>query len=133
MPTPSPTVRNLIVCEEVIVDRHNPHRFTLVGILDRIRSGNEPPYPHRHEKFGVFVQLTECRVGGEVRVDVLESDTNNVIFNTPTQKVTLPNNPLAVHLMRFRIRNCDFRAPGLYWVQFVFDNHVLYQQSLTLC
>ena len=132
MPSPPPVVRNLVLCEDVIVDPKNRQRSTIVNVLAGIRSRTEPAFPYRQEKLGVYVQLTECRTGGKVRLDVLEADTDKVIFTTPEQNVTLPNNPLAVHSMRFRLRNCTFPAPGLYMVQFVFDNRVLSQQSLLL-
>jgi hypothetical protein len=41
-----PTVRYLIICEDVQIDPENPHRVTLVGLLSAIRSLEQPPPSH---------------------------------------------------------------------------------------
>ncbi len=130
---PVPVVRNLIVCEEVVVHPGNPKTFTLVKVLDRIRSLNEPAYPYRHKKLSAFAQLTECRRAGQARFEIVEADTNKAIFTMPNRKLALPNDPLAVHAVRIQIRNCEFPAPGLYWLNFLYDNRLLREQPFVLC
>jgi len=130
---PSPLVRSLIVCEDIIVDPGNNKRVSLVNVLNSIRSIDEPPYPLRYRELCVFVQFTACRGRGEVRLEIRRADTEEVLFATQTWSVSFPNDPVTVHGLRFRIRNCTFPAPGLYWIQFWYDNGLLTQQPIVLC
>ena len=134
MPSPpSPVVRTLIVCEDITIDPGNPRRVTLVNLIHSIRSVDDPPYPLLYREVCVFVQLAGCRGPGEVKVEIREADTDEVVFVTRTRTVGFPDNPLSVHGMRFRLRNCRFPAAGLYWVQFWYDNQMLAQQPIVLC
>jgi hypothetical protein len=125
---PSPVVRSLILCEDIAADPRNPRRITLVNLINSIRSIDEPPSPLRYRELCVFIQLTSCREQGELRLEIREADTEGSLFATRTRTVSFPNNPVAVHGLRFRIRNLTFPAPGLYWVQFWYNNDLLAQQ-----
>jgi hypothetical protein len=128
----SPTVRVMIVCDGVLTDPRNPKRVTLVNLVSSIRPTGEPAYPHRQAELGVFVQLTECRGPGRVRVEIGAADSDEVVFSTPDRLVAFPNDPLGVHGLRFRILRCRFPAPGLYWVEFWYDNRELARQPIVL-
>ena len=130
--SPGPLVRSLIVCEDIIADPNNPNRVSLVHVVNSIRSMKQPPYPVRNPQLCVFIQLTGCRGPGEFRVEIREADMDEVIFATKTFRGSFPNNPLTVHGLRFRFRNCKFPRPGLYWLEFFFDNQVVAQQPITL-
>jgi hypothetical protein len=129
---PTPLVRSLIVCEDIITDPGNRKRVSLVNLIHSIRSLDEPPYPLLYRELCVFVQLTSCRGQGEVRVEIRQADMDSVIFATQPRTVSFPNDPVAVHGMRFRIRGCTFPAAGLYWVQFWYDNRLLDQRPIIL-
>jgi len=130
---PSPLVRTLIVCEEILADPSNRNRISLVNLIHSIRSIEEPPSPLRYRELGVFVQLTACRGQGELWVEIREADKDEVLFATQTRSVAFPNDPVRVHGLRFRIRNITFPAPGLYWIQFWYDKRLLAQQPIVLC
>src|SRR5262249_11931493 len=129
---PSPVVRNLIVCEKIITDPKNSKRVSLLNLVHSIRPTRKPPYPLMQRRLDVFLQLTGCRGPGEVRVTIREADTDEIIFTTENRRVAFPNNPLALHGFRFRLFGCRFPRPGLYWLEFCFDNQVLGQQPITL-
>jgi hypothetical protein len=63
----TPVVRYLIVCEDVLRDPRNPNRLTLVNLISTIQSLSDPPFPCRYPELCVYVQLTDCRVAGQVR------------------------------------------------------------------
>lgn len=130
-----PSVRSLIVCEDIITPAGNPRRVTLVNLVNSIRSIEGPPYPLRQPQLCIFVQLVECRGPGSVRVKIREADREreSPLFATRSRNVSFPSNPLIVHGLRFRIYNCRFPRPGLYWVQFYFDDRILGQTPLVLC
>jgi hypothetical protein len=127
-----PTVRYLIVCEDVQTDSDNPHRVTLVGLVSAIRSIEEPPFPLLYREICVFLQLTECRGPAEGRVEIRHADSDRMVFSTRTRTVPFGNDPLEVVGITFRIRNCLFQEPGLYSVQFWYNEQMIAQQSLVL-
>jgi hypothetical protein len=129
---PSPLVWSLIVCDEIIVDPNDPNRVSLVNVVNSIRSRKQPPYPVRHPQLCAFIQLTGCRGPGEFRVAIREADTDEIVFTTKTFRGSFSNNPLTVYGLRFRLRLCKFPRPGLYWLEFCFDNQVLRQEPITL-
>jgi hypothetical protein len=129
---PTPTVRNMIVCEEIITDPRNSNRVSLVNLINSIRSLSQPRFPVRFPLFCIFVQMSECRGKHTLRIEVRVADTDMIILGTTLSEVSFPKAPLLVHGVRFRIRNCTFPAAGLYWVQLWVDDHMLAQQPLVL-
>jgi hypothetical protein len=128
----NPVVRNLLVCEEVATDPGNLNRVSLVGLIHAIRSLEKPPYPLLYRPFEVIVQMTGCRGPGEVRVEIRVADTNELVFRTRARLAPFRDDPLCLYGLRFRIRDCRFPAPGLYWIQFWYNNAVLSQQPIIL-
>jgi hypothetical protein len=127
-----PTIRYLVLCEDVQIDPSNPRRVTLVGLLSAIRSLEQPPFPLVYRELCVFLQLTECRGPAEANIEIQQADSGRVVFRTRTWTIPLVNDPLEVVGVTFRIRNCLFEEPGLYWVQFRYNDQVIAQQALLL-
>jgi hypothetical protein len=128
----TPTVRYLMVCEDVQVDPENPYRITLVGLISAIHALGPIPYPLLQRELCVFLQLTECRGPAQGHVELQHADSGEVIFRTRTRTMPLGNDPLEVVGVVFRIRNCLFPTPGLYWVQFLCNGEIVAQQPLLL-
>jgi hypothetical protein len=128
----NPTVRYLIVCEDVQTDPDNPRRVTLVGLLSAIRSVEQPPFPLLYRELCVFLQLTECRGPADGRIEVRHADSDQPVFRTRTRTIPFATDPLEVVGVTFRLRNCMFRAPGLYWIQFWYNEQMIAQQPLVL-
>src|SRR5437016_4424839 len=74
-----PTVRYLIVCEDVQTDPNNPRRVTLVSLLSAIRSLDQPPFPLLYREICVFLQLTECRGSADGRIEIQHADSGQVV------------------------------------------------------
>jgi hypothetical protein len=127
-----PTVRYLIVCEDVQTDPDNPRRVTLVGLISAIRSLEQPPFPLLYREICVFLQLTECRGAAEGRIEIQHADSGQVMFRTRTRTIPFGSDPMEVVGVAFRIRNCLFQEPGLYWVQFWYNEQMIAQQPLLL-
>jgi hypothetical protein len=127
-----PTVRYLIVCEDVQTDANNPRRVTLVGLISAIRSLEQPAFPLLFREICVFLQLTECRGPADGRIEIRHADSDQVVFRTRTRTIPFGSDPLEVVGVTFRIRNCLFQEPGLYWVQFWYNEEIIGQQPLLL-
>lgn len=127
-----PTVRYLIVCEDVQTDPENPRRVTLVGLISAIRSLEQPPFPLLYREMCVFLQMTECRGPADGRIEIHQADSGQVVFRTRTRTIPFGSDPLEVVGATFRIRNWLFQEPGLYWVQFWYNEQMIAQQPLLL-
>jgi hypothetical protein len=127
-----PTVRYLIVCEDAKTDPDKPSRISLLGLISAIRSLEKPPYPLLYSEFCVFLQLTECRGPAEGRIEIQQADSGKVVFRTKKRTLPLAEDPLEIVGVVFRIRNVLFEGPGLYWVQFWYNEEMIAQQPLLL-
>jgi hypothetical protein len=125
-----PVVRYLILCEDVQTDPETPPRATLFRILSTLRSPRTPPFPFVQEHMCAFLHLTECRGPAEGNIEIHHADTDQIVFRTQKWTMPLGNDPLAVVGVTFRLRNCLFPVPGLYWVQFWYNQEMIAQQSL---
>lgn len=127
-----PTVRYLILCEDVQIDPENSRRVTLIGLISAIRSLEQPPFPFLYREICVFLQITECRGPADGRIEIQHADSGQVVFRTRTRTIPFGNDPLEVSATTFRIRNCQFQEPGLYWFQFWYNDEMIAQQALLL-
>lgn len=127
-----PTVRYLILCEDVQTDPDNPRRVTLIGLISAIRSLEQPPFPLLYREITVVLQLTECRGPADGRIEVHHAESGQVVFRTRTRTIPFARDPLEVVGVTFRLRNCLFQDAGLYWVQFWYNEQMLAQQPLLL-
>jgi len=127
-----PVVRYLIICEDVQTDQENTRRVSLLGLISAIRSQEDPPFPLLYRELCVFLQLTGCRGPVEGRVEIQQADTGQVVFRSKTRTIPLGSDPLELVGVTFRIRDCLFQGPGLYWVQFWCKDQMLEQQPLLL-
>jgi|SRR5579871_2206079 len=134
MMSPLPSLRNLIVCEDILTNTSNPPQTTLMNLLTFIRATGKPPYPLRLPRLSVFARITECRGPAVVRVEVREdeAEAEEAVFATRPRRVLFPNDPLAVYNLRFRMTQCLFPRSGLYWVRLLYEDRLLGQQPLTL-
>jgi len=127
-----PTIRYLIVCEDVQADPDNPRRVTLVGLLSAIRSLEQPAFPVLYRELCVFLQLTECRGPADGRIEIQHANSGQVLFRTRTRTIPFGSDPLELFAASFRIRNCLFPEAGLYWIQFWYNEQMVAQQPLLL-
>jgi hypothetical protein len=128
----TPSIRYLIVCEDIQTDPVLPRRVSIVGLLSAIRSIDQPAFPLLYRELCVFLQLTECRGSAEGRIEIVHADSGNVEFRTRTRTIPFGTDPLEIIGVSFRIKNCLFREAGLYWVQFWYNETMMAQQPLLL-
>ncbi len=122
-----PVVRYLIVCEDIPAQLS---RISLINLLGTLRSSSQPPFPFQCPKFCVYARPTECRGTGEVRLEIIEENTQTVIYQSASRRYNFGNDPLRVYGASFRIRDCVFPNAGLYWVQLCYNDTVVFQEPL---
>ena len=128
----NPLVRYMILCEDWSADPNNPARVSIVGLLSNIRSVDQPPYPLVYKELCVLLALTEGRGTGEAKIVCVFEDTGQKIFETPKRLVAFGPDPLEVVGVPFRIRDCPFPAPGLYSIQFWYNDAKVEERPLRL-
>ena len=129
---PSPSVRTIIVCEKVIRDANKANSVTLVNLIASIRPGSDPKYPLVQPELCVFVELIECRGPRRLRVEVRDEESDELLYASNTQTVPLPNDPLVLARLSWRIRNCEFPTAGLYSAQVWYEDQLLIRRSIEL-
>lgn len=92
----------------------------------------QPAFPLLYRELCVFLQLTECRGPANGHVEIQHADSGQIVFRTQTRNIPFSTDPLEVVGVTFRLRNIIFLAPGLYWVQFWYDDQMTAQQPLLL-
>ena len=127
-----PVVRYLILCENVERNPDHPRQVTLANLVSTIQLGLGYSFPVRHPEFCVFIQMTECRGKGRCHIEIVHADTEEVVFRGRDRPISFGHDPLELVGLSFRIRNCLFSSPGLYWVQFWYNENMIAQQSIVM-
>jgi hypothetical protein len=111
----------MLLCDAWRVDPGNSHRVTIDGLISSIRAIDDPPYPLLREELCVFLILTGGHGQGQGHIACVFEDTGQTIFESGRRPIVFGPDPLEVVGVPFRIRDCRFPFPGLYAVQFWYD------------
>ena len=125
-------IRYLIVCEDIIHLGGASDRVSLINLISAIIPSVESPYPYLMPEFCVYAQATECRVSGEVVLEIVQEDTEDVVLVMPPGILPAQPSPLHVVGLRWRIRGCTFPESGLYGVRLRYNGICLAEQPLLL-
>lgn len=128
----APVVRHMLVCEDVRTRPDNPKKVDVLGLLSTIRTVPEGAFPLRSPQLCVYLQLTGGRGTGEAKISVVEADSDSIAFTSAPHQIAFGTDPLEVLGLVFRIQECLFPRSGLYWVQFLFNDTIIAQESLLL-
>jgi hypothetical protein len=110
-----PETKPMLLCNDVLVDPSTGN-IHLMGAFNEIRPRGQTGFPHRHAVFCVFIQLTDAE--GEIPgfVQVVEEASLELVYQTPSYRISFPDR-LSLVRVCFRIRDCTFPGPGIYWIQ----------------
>jgi hypothetical protein len=127
-----PFVRHMIVCEEVELDPADRSKYTVRGVVNYIRPTEPVSFPVVVEQLCVLLEVSGGRGNGETFVAAESAESGAIVFRTPPRFISYPPDPLLVSPILFRIRQCVFREPGLYWIQVWHNGRKLGEQSLVV-
>lgn len=128
MATIAPSVRLMVLCDDVQPSRGNPRKVNVFGVLHRIVAKQ---FPARH-MFTVYLTATGGRGTGLANIVVIEADSLDPVHTGDVNVIDFEVDPLQVHAFAIRIPLCEFPRSGLSWVQFQFDGVPLMSQPLLL-
>jgi hypothetical protein len=125
-----PTVKSMILCDDLLLDEQSD-KIHLMGVFNTIHPEGDPAFPYRLRKLSVFLQLTDAEGEYEAKIVICKGDTDRVISASPVHMIDFLDR-LQLKWAHFRLLNCPFPHPGLYWVQFHCEGQVLSEQRLGL-
>lgn len=127
-----PVVRYMILCDNWYLDVTNSRRIIIEGLLSNIKPLDYPPYPLLYAELCVFLVLTEGRSQADGHIVCVDETTGQEIFRTRKRSIQFGSDPLELVGVPFRIRDCMFPKPGMYNIQFWYDDRCLEERSLRL-
>lgn len=127
MATIPPIIRHMVVCDDVASAATS---VNVLGVVHTIRAKPEQAFPLRHAGLCVYLMLTGGVGSGVVQIRVVEADSGIDLFGSPAHRITYPTARHEVSGVVFRITDCVFPRPGLYWVEFHHDGIVVRQESV---
>jgi hypothetical protein len=131
--TVTPSVRYLIVCDEVLPDPQRPGKLLIVGLTTLIGWPADGTAPVRLEKLTVLLILTDGRGTGTVQIVCRDEETEDLVFGSPPARISFEGkDPTAHHSVTFNLLDCPFPAPGVYLVQFLFEGALVQEQTVTV-
>jgi len=123
----------MILCDEVIADEARPGKLMVVGLTSLINWPAGSTAPVRLEKLVVLLILTDGHGTGQGQVVCLNEETEMRIFGSPPRPVSFAGKDPSGHYgVAFKLLDCRFPAPGVYKVQFLFDDTLVHDQLLTV-
>jgi len=125
-----PVIRHMLLCDEVQREVDSPNKVNIFGLIHAIRPAEDAIFPLRDEQLAVYVELSGGRGTAQVYIARIRADSEELTFRTVERSITFGADPLAVQGLIYRIRGISFPEPGLYWVQFRYNEKVLGEQPL---
>jgi hypothetical protein len=128
-----PIVRHMLVCDAVgaggAADRPT---VNIAGMAHVVRAGPGESFPLTYPVLCVYLVLTGGVGTGRGQVIVADGDTDQPQFGTPVHDIRHPADRHDIQGVVFRLLDCVFPRPGLYWVEFRHDGMVLRREPLIL-
>lgn len=121
-----PKVRQTIVCEDSRVRKGSGGKIDLYGLINKVTA---PSFPIVLS-FCVHLCLTEGRGSGKGRIDVAEAESEAVVYHGTVHSIHFGTDPLTLYSCTFRISSCKLPGPGLYLVNFVYNEVVLQEYPI---
>jgi hypothetical protein len=118
----------MVLCDEVELVPGDEDAFNLVGVKARIRVGS---FPYLHPRLCVFLQATGHEGTASWHLELIQAGTDLELVSTPEQEVDF-HGPLEIIPLWWRIEDCNFPDPGLYYVEVYFGQKLSCERLLTL-
>lgn len=124
MATIPPIVQYAVACDDVVAS-NSLHKVSLQGLTHTIQVKPGVSFPITHPVLCLYVVLSGGVGTGRMEAVVVDADTEEDLFGSTPHDYHHPADRHHVAGITFRLRNCVFHRPGLYWVEFRHDGMVL--------
>ena len=112
----------LVVCDNVY--RESGGKTALVGLFNQLVAEK---FPARHARLCVYVSVTGVRPNTKLRLEIVHSETDHTVatLKGPPPKEA---DPTTICDFDFTLGNLIFPEPGLYYIRFWGNDHLLAQR-----
>ncbi len=129
----TPNVRYLVVCDEVLKDQSRPGKLTVVGLTSLVAWPAGAMASVSVDRLVVLLILTDGRGTGMGRIRCVNDETGQPVFGSPARRISFEGkDPTGHYGVTFSLLDCRFPAPGVYVIQFLFDDTLAGQQLITV-
>ena len=128
----APIVRYMILCNDWGLDPINKNRINIYGLLSNVSPTGSQQYPLVQRQLCVFLTATEIRGVGKAHIRCVLEETGEVVFQTADREVEGGIDPLKIIAVPFRILGCTFPQPGIYSIQFWYNDVMVHECPLRL-
>lgn len=120
-----PVAKALYLCEEVDVESGAINLYALFNAIPA------PVFPHTHESFCVFAQLTGGLGEMPAHYDVVRARDERVVYVSETRRLRFDRRSQTLR-MSMTCEGVPFEEPGVYFVQLFCDNTLVADVTLEL-
>lgn len=124
MTKPSPIA--LVVCDNVYTESRG--KVALVGLFNQIQVAK---FPVKHPRLCVYVSVTDVHRKTTFKLDIVHSETDREVASLkgPPPQST---DPTTICDFNFVLENLVFKEPGLYYIRFWGNEHLLLQRPFSV-
>jgi uncharacterized protein DUF6941 len=126
----APIVRYMLPCHDWEMDPIRDRLINIVGLLSQIRAEEYASFPVVFPELCIVLVLTECYESGIGRIACVRDEDGGIVFSSREHIMLFDTDPLNVVVTVFRLLDCSFPAPGIYSIQFWFDDQLLHECPL---
>jgi hypothetical protein len=121
-----PRVLAMVPCDDV--DRSDQERgvYHLTGVRTTMGFAS---FPAVRSGFCVFLHMSGHQGAAECHVQIFHAATDDLIYQSKPKAVNFKA-PTSIVPVQFRLRNCAFPMPGVYFLEMVADSKVVGERRL---
>ena len=127
----SPVVRAMVLSEDVLPGTDATGNVHLINVFGAIRPRCDPPFPYCFPKLCVFLQLSDAQGTASGRILGRSAASGSVVFASNDHPIHFRDR-LQVKWVVFRLQDCYFPEPGVYWIEFYCDGRWIADQTVQL-
>jgi uncharacterized protein DUF6941 len=123
-----PRVHVMVLCDEIEPSPTEDNVFDLRGVRTHIAA---PAFPYTHAQLCLYLQMTGHEGTATGRVVILDPETNRNVDETADDSIQF-HGPLEFIHVPWKLNDCTFPEPGVYYVQVHFDGKLISERPLFL-
>jgi hypothetical protein len=121
-----PRVQAMVLCDAIEESALEDSTFNLHGVRSIIEAAG---FPCLRPWLCVFAQLSGHAGNASCHLEINRTESDEVVYQTPPRVIRLEG-PTTVVPVLFRLRNCEFPAPGVYYVQMFHGSKLIGERPL---
>lgn len=122
-----PTPIALILCDNIYQEPGG--KIALIGLFSSIGA---PTFPAKHPRMAVFASVTGVRDGSIAKLEIVNAENDAQIIVSAEGPFPQGADTLTIVDMHFIFNNLVFAEPGMYYLRFWGNEHLLMMRPFNL-